>query len=107
MKKNYLKKMITQILHNNEESRNDMMLTAKIIYDSELASMDKTKEHMYECFFNHKLSSIKTIDRSWRMIQEENENLRGSEWNKRQKKSIEIAQEIIDNKLNNLIFNED
>jgi hypothetical protein len=84
MKSNYISKLIFTILKNNEDSRDDMMLVVKSIHDFELSVLGKEKSEYYDCCFNRKLTSIKTIDRTWRRIMEHNPELRGEEWNERQ-----------------------
>jgi hypothetical protein len=95
----YLSKMVIEILQNNAEARDDMMLVVKTIYDFELKALGKTKDDLYECLFSKKLSSIKTIDRIWRKVQEENESLRGIEWMLRQVQAGIISIEIVNNQL--------
>ena len=55
----------------------------------------KTKEDYYECVFDAKLSSLKTIDRIWRKVQEAHPKLRGKEWTLRQVQAGLISIETI------------
>jgi hypothetical protein len=97
MESNYISKLILNILKNNDKSRDDMMLVVKYIHDFELSVMGKDTSDYYECFFSGKLSSVKTVDRIWRKIQEKKPELRGKEWDMRQVQagiiSINVAME--------------
>jgi len=84
MESSYLTKMTISILQNNEDSRDNMMLVVKIIHDFEMNVLGKDKKDYYDCIFTDKLSSIKTIDRLWRRVQETHEELRGADWSLRQ-----------------------
>jgi hypothetical protein len=97
MNQSYISKLTIAILKNNESSRDDMMLVVKSIHDFEISILGKEKSDYYECFFSGKLSSVKTIDRIWRKIQEKKPELRGKEWDMRQVQagiiSINVAAE--------------
>ena len=53
-----------------------------------------TLNDYFDSLFGNKLSSIKTIDRTWRKIQEETPILRGKKWGERQKQSGKIRDTI-------------
>ena len=95
METSYITKMIIGILTNNEESRDNLLIAVKIIHDFELNVLGKTKEDYYECVFDAKLSSLKTIDRIWRKVQEAHPKLRGKEWTLRQVQAGLISIETI------------
>ena len=80
----YIKRITYDLLEKNPESRDDMMLTVRYVHDYEMAMFRIPKEKYYDALFNEKLSSIKSIDRIWRKVQEDNPELRGAEWDERQ-----------------------
>ena len=80
-----------------------MMLVVKTIHDYEMSVFAIDKINYYDAVFSEKLSSIKTIDRIWRKVQEDNSELRGKEWLLRQIQAGLISQEIASNQLS--IFN--
>jgi hypothetical protein len=81
---NYISRLVLDLLEKNVESRDDMMLTVRYVHDFEMAMLNVKKSEYYDSLFDGKLSSIKTIDRIWRKIQEAYPNLRGKEWEYRQ-----------------------
>jgi len=81
---NYLTSALCTHLKENVPSRDDMMLCVKHIHDLEMRLQGIRNEHYYDAVFNYKLSSIKTIDRIWRKLQEDIPELRGAEWELRQ-----------------------
>jgi len=93
MLNNYLTRELAKLLAENVDARDEMMLTVKHIHDLEMAVLSIPREDYYNAFFGERLSSVKTIDRIWRKIQEDIPELRGSEWEARQAQSgrIEIA----------------
>ena len=95
MESSYITKMVIGILSNNEESRDDVLIVVKIIHDFEMNVLGKSKLDYYDLVFQGKLSSLKTIDRIWRKVQENNQQLRGKEWMLRQVQAGIIAIETI------------
>jgi hypothetical protein len=93
MLNNYLSRELAKLLAENLEARDNMIICVKHIHDLEMAALSIPREDYYDLFFNERLSSVKTIDRIWRKIQEDIPELRGSEWEARQAQSgrIEIA----------------
>lgn len=94
MKKKYLTRFVNTILTFNESSRDDILIVVKTIHDFELSLLNKSKEDYYECFFSKKLSSVNSIDRISRKLQEHNPEVRGEEWDERQVHSRFIAKYI-------------
>ena len=72
-----------------------MMLVVKIIHDFELSVLGKGRQDYYECIFTDRLSSVKTIDRIWRKVQETHEQLRGANWSLRQVQAGLISIETV------------
>jgi hypothetical protein len=93
MLNNYVTKSLAKLLAENVEARDDMMQCVKHIHDLEMGVLGISQNEYYAVFFGGKLSSVKTIDRVWRKIQEDIPELRGSEWEARQAQSgrIEIT----------------
>jgi hypothetical protein len=106
MAKKYLYKQIRAILMNNEQSRDNVLLVIKSVHDFEMLLMNKTKADYYDMFFDKKLSSVKTIDREWRKIQEMHPELRGKEWEVRQYNAGLIALQFLSNKKQLSLFND-
>ena len=95
----YISQMVINTLTKSEEARDDMMLVVKALHDYEMSVFSIDKIDYYDAVFNGKLSSIKTIDRIWRKVQEDNIKLRGKEWLSRQVQAGLISQEIVSNQL--------
>jgi hypothetical protein len=95
----YVTKLVLSILRNNEQSRDDIMIVIKTIHDFELSVLKKNTSDYYDAFFSGSLSSVSTISRVWRKIQENMPDLRGKEWELRQIKAGEIKIEMIENQL--------
>ena len=93
MLNNYLTREMAKILAENVNARDEMMLAVKHIHDFEMSLNYIPKKDYYSAFFGGKLSSVKTIDRIWRKLQEDIPELRGSEWEARQAQSgrVEIT----------------
>lgn len=95
---NYITRITKEVLKNNKESRDNMMLVVKSIHDFEMSMFGVDKKNYYDYFFKGQfLSSIKTIDRIWRKMQEDNPALRGDEWEERQIMSGQIKRNIFAN----------
>jgi len=87
----YLSKLVKHILLNNEDCRDDWMLTIQKIHDAEMVLLSCSKEEYYETFFKCKLSNIDSITRLWRLLQEKHPELRGKTWLARQIQGGEIS----------------
>ncbi len=105
MAKKYLYKQIRAVLMNDEKSRDNVTLAIKHVHDFEILLMNKTKQDYYDLFFNNKLSSVKTIDREWRKVQELHPELRGKDWEIRQIQAGIIAL-VLKNKKQLSLFND-
>lgn len=90
MLNNYITKALFKFLQENEEARDNMLACVKHIHDLEMRVLAIPREDYYNAFFGERLSSVKTIDRIWRKIQEDVPELRGSEWEARQVQSGRI-----------------
>lgn len=90
MLNNYVTKSLFVFLKENEEARDNMLDCVKHIHDLEMTVLSISREDYYNAFFGERLSSVKTIDRIWRKIQEDVPELRGSEWEARQVQSGRI-----------------
>ena len=94
MKARFLIDKIRRILVDYEESRDDLLLTIKMVHDSELEILNVKKEQYYDVLFDGQLSSVHTIKRLWQFIQEKLPELRGKNWIKRQVQSGQISKEF-------------
>jgi hypothetical protein len=93
---NYLSRVIRQTLIENKESRDDWMLVIKAVHDKELNLWCYNKDEYYDALFSEKLSNVGTIQRLWRLIQEKCPELRGEEWEARQKHGGLMAKEFVE-----------
>lgn len=96
MLNSYLTRLIIQILINNKESRDDWMLTVKEVHDREMMVWYINKSEYYDAIFSNKLSNVQTITRIWRLAQEKRPELRGEQWEQRQKLAGIISDEMVD-----------
>jgi hypothetical protein len=71
-----------------------MMLVVKTIHDFEMSMFAIPQSAYYHALFSDKLSSIKTIDRVWRKMQEEHPHLRGEDWEERQILAGRVSRDI-------------
>jgi hypothetical protein len=92
----YLSRLINTTLQNKKETRDDWMLLVKEVHDKEMSLWCFERDNYYEAFFSEKLSNVCTIVRLWRLIQEKCPELRGDEWEQRQRQGGLMAKEIID-----------
>ncbi len=106
MNKNYISKLVLTILTNSDEAKDDMLLVVKNIHDFEMSVLNIDKSEYYTAFFGNKLSSVKTIDRIWRKIQEDVPSLRGKSWELRQIQSGQISLQYVSDKLQLRLFDE-
>lgn len=81
---NFLTRQIYAFMISCPESRDEMLLCVKHIHENEMKTMKIEKADYYDALFEYKLSSITTIDRIWRKIQEDHKELRGKSWELRQ-----------------------
>jgi hypothetical protein len=93
---NYLTRLVKHILLENDVARDDWMLTIRLVHDKEMQLWYFKKEDYYDAFFSKKLSNVDTIKRLWALLQERIPELRGVEWELRQRQGGMIASEIID-----------
>jgi hypothetical protein len=69
-KNKYITARIISVLTNDIPCRDSYMRTIQILHDEELNFMRKDQSDYYKMFFDKKLSSVNTIIRMWRKIQE-------------------------------------
>jgi hypothetical protein len=93
---NYLTRLVRNILIENVEARDNWMLVIKAVHDKELDLLSYTKADYYDVFFSQQLSNTSTIRRIWQLVQENNPELRGNEWEERQRQGGLMKQEIVD-----------
>jgi hypothetical protein len=96
---NYLTRLVVQILVNNEDARDDWMLTIREVHERELSIWYMDKSEYFDAFFSGKLSNVQTIGRIWRLAQEKRPELRGKNWEERQKQSGLLAAEFAEEQL--------
>lgn len=101
---NYITKLVKHILLNNEDARDDWMLTIKEVHDREMEVWAYSKEQYYEAFFSNRLTNCQTIIRLWRLIQEKYPELRGKEWTERQMQAGIIKADFIKKHFSQLDF---
>ncbi len=93
---NYITRLTIDLLTKNVEARDNMMLTVRYIHDFEMGLFKIKKADYYKASFeSNKLSSIKTLDRIWRKVQEENPELRGKEWAERQVQAGRMSADVL------------
>lgn len=94
--KEKLKEMVDYALINNIYTRdNDHKLVAWI-WQNEMD--DTISGDVIHLLNNNQLTSWETIARMRRKLQEEDESLRGSTWEKRHDKSVEVGMKLTDYK---------
>jgi len=84
-------KTCKEILSLIPDTRDDMMLLVRYVHISQMKSKSIAKPNYFDALFDGKLSSIKTIDRTWRKVQEDIPSLRGKKWGERQRISGAIS----------------
>ena len=87
---NYLTRELFELLKSQVTARDNMLECAQHVHNLEMAALNIPREDYYDAFFGGRLSSVKSIDRIWRKIQEDVPELRGSEWEARQAQSGRI-----------------
>ena len=90
----FISRMIYYILVNDIESRDNWMLVVKKVHDIEMVNYNIAKADYYDSLFSFKLTNPQTISRIWRKIQEHNVELRGQQWEDRQKAGGYIRNKI-------------
>lgn len=91
-----LTKLIFNLLLDKEDLRDDWLATIKAIHDKEMEIYNIShQDYYYFVFFTNKLSNTDTIKRVWAMVQEKRANLRGKNWEERQRQGGMIAKEMI------------
>jgi len=96
---NYLTRLVVQILINNEDARDDWMLTIREVHERELNIWYLSKADYFDALFSGKLSNVQTIARVWRLAQEKKPELRGKNWEERQRQSGMLASEFAEEQL--------
>lgn len=86
---------IKETLSNNLSSRDDWMIMVKVIHDKEMHILNINKNDYYEFFMGGKLSNIQSIVRCWRLVQERYPELRGKDWELRQRQGGMMSSEIL------------
>ena len=87
-------KLIYNILTSKDETRDDWLLTIKMVHDYEMIQMGIPNAEYYESLFEKRiLTNVHSIIRDWRKVQQDNEHLRGEEWSERQKCSNTFKEE--------------
>jgi hypothetical protein len=93
-KNKYITSRILSTLQNYVECRDSYMLTIQKLHQEEINFMRKDQSDYFKLFFDKKLSSVNTIIRMWRKIQEVHIELRGINWEQRQVQSAEFRNKI-------------
>ena len=94
----YLSKLVKYTLVSNLDARDDLMLLVKIIHDKEMQHWSYSKTQYYDAFFSGNLSNVHTIGRLWRLVQEKFPELRGKEWEERQRQAGLISKQVVEKK---------
>lgn len=81
-----LKETITRLLSLSKPMRDDKLLLIKTVIGA--------YEFEKEISLDRKINIILRCDRYWRLVQQENEHLRGEKWIDRQRRKEEVAKEI-------------
>jgi|AntDeeMinimDraft_6_1070357.scaffolds.fasta_scaffold21087_2 hypothetical protein len=93
-----LKEWTKQKLISNPKFRDS---NEKLYYEylkEEGYDLSKNVKEFLKDMETRKIKYLDSISRASRLVQENNPYLRGKNWKKRKKKSIEVKKEIIDNK---------
>ena len=91
-----LTKSVVRLLIDNSELRDDWLGTIRMIHDKEMELHNiPQQDYYYSVFFTNKLSNTDTIKRLWAMVQENRADLRGENWEERQRQGGMIAKEMI------------
>ena len=95
MLNSYITRIVIAILKKNFEARDEWIICVKNFHDFEMSISNIRKEDYYDALFNKRLSSIKTIERLWRKVQEDNPELRGKYWELRQLQGGAMKKEFL------------
>lgn len=90
----YITARIISTLTNDKLCRDSYMRTIQMLHYEELNFMRKDTSDYYNLFFDKKLSSVNTIIRMWRKVQEVYVELRGENWEERQNQALEYRSKI-------------
>jgi len=103
LKNKNLTKTVVKLLTENYTLRDDLISTVKGVHDIEMRNNGIVEQdYYYAIFYTNKLSNIHTIRRIWQYAQEHNVNLRGKNWEQRQRHSQTISKEISETLFNQL-----
>lgn len=94
LKNYYITKTTYRLLKDNISMRDNYLLLCKEIHNNEMNLLGFKKEDYYDLVFEEKLSNVQTIVRIWRALQEKCPELRGAEWEERQRNGGKIRAEI-------------
>lgn len=90
-----IKDNIKKLLEENSFLRNDRQLFVRFYYEKyHIEIYFLTGFVFLENMRLKKYPSIATLERLWRMVQMENPELRGSEWNKRQRQVKPVQKDL-------------
>lgn len=103
----YLTRLVTNILVNDTEARDNWMLTIKQVHDREMQIWYYKESEYYEAFFSQKLSNVHTIKRLWQLVQEKYPELRGETWEERQRQGGMVALEMAEERFIQMSLFED
>lgn len=90
-----IKDNIKKILEENQTLRNKRVLFLWNYYGTYHVEycLDRIGD-FFVALHEEKIPSIATLERLWRMVQMENPELRGSEWNKRQRQVKPVKKDL-------------
>lgn len=94
MNNGFVSRFVFKILNENIESRDNCLLTIQMVHNKEMELYGYHIIDYYDNLFSNKHANPQTIARIWRKIQEKNPELRGKNWEYRQKLSGCIAKDI-------------
>ena len=101
--------LIYNLLSNDVETRDDWMLCIKEIHTIEMTFKGISKNDYFVKFYEKNedgeysnFSNVHTIKRLWQKVQEDFPNLRGLNWEGRQKQGVQyvVSNDYYDNQLN-------
>jgi hypothetical protein len=91
-----LTKVILNLLIESESLRDDWVSTIRMVHDMEMENNGIVmQDYYYAVFFTEKLSNVHTIKRLWQMVQEHRADLRGKNWEERQRQGGAVANDMI------------
>lgn len=90
-----IKDNIKKILEENISLRNNRQLFIWLYYETHYPDIIYSTAGLFlKSLWLKQLPSTATLERLWRMVQMENPELRGSEWNKRQRKVKPVQKDL-------------